>query len=275
MIAKKKKTPYERRIKTIQNIYSLTLSYDGTAYQGFQVQKQKPTIQLHLENALKKILGESLRVVPSGRTDTGVHALDQRVHFCPQTTKALERLQNLDIAYKLNCLLPDDIKVLKCKKETSAFHARHSRSKIYRYHIHLGSSPNPFLKNYCWTIASHLNENKMKKAAEYLTGKHDFSSFCASDSHVSHKVRELTKIKFSHKSPSGFLSQNSDQFISIDFEGTGFLKQMVRNLVGTLVVVGQEKIPPAQVKSILKAKDRRKAHVTAPPQGLFLIQVKY
>lgn len=255
--------------------YKMTLAYNGKAYSGFQVQDQKHTIQHVIESALHKILGESLRIIPGGRTDKGVHALKQTLHFDLKTEKSKSRIQHRDILYQLNSVLPEDLLVTELKKQSAKFHSRTFKQKTYRYHILISRYSNPFLKDYTWMLPKPLNITAMKNAAKLLTGKHDFTSFCASDSSAKTKIRNLLDIKIHTKSPAAFFSFKHEHYITLDFTGTGFLKQMVRNLVGTLVAVGQDKIKAGDVKKILDAKDRKKAAQTAPAQGLFLVTTKY
>ena len=256
--------------------YTLNLAYHGQNYVGFQIQPSGRTIQRAIESALQRILNEAIRIIPSGRTDTGVHALRQTIHFDATTTKAINRLNEINMAFSLNAVLPPDIRVLGVKKCSQKFHARrHSHKKTYVYHLHIGKQTNPFLNNVVWYHRHPLDQAGMQKAASQLIGKKDFSAFSASDSHDPNKVKEIYQIKFSDKNIAPALSLRGDKFISIEFTGKGFLKQMVRNIVGTLVAVGQNKIPPQHIKEILKSKDRRNAAATAPPQALFLKNVQY
>lgn len=256
--------------------FKAKLAYHGKLYHGFQVQPKRVTVQKELESALKRILDEKLRVVPSGRTDTGVHALEQVVHFDVKTDKALGRIAKHDMVYKLNSVLPEQVLVTEFKKAHDQFHARnHAKKKSYVYIIVNSSHKNPFFENIVWRIPKTLDEKAMKKAAAYLMGTHDFSAFCASDSTAENKVRTITEINFTNKKIAPFLSFKHERFILIEFIGTGFLKQMVRAIVGTLVAVGQNKIKPEAIKTILKSKDRKEAWRTAPAQGLFLKKVWY
>ena len=259
----------------ISPTFKLTVSYNGRNYSGFQRQPDKATLQQILEQAIEKILGEKTSVVPSGRTDTGVHALHQVCHFNLKTPKALARISDAKTIYRLNCVLPDSIVVLDCAPK-SGFHAqKNARSKIYEYVILISPSVNPFLETLVWRIPKLLRLASMKKAARLLVGKHDFSSFCAADSTAKTRVREILKIQFSQKSPAPFFSLPHEKFLRLEFHGRGFLKQMVRNIVGTLVEVGEGKRPPEDIAHILKARDRQHAGKTAPPQGLYLIHVDY
>lgn len=253
--------------------FTLSLAYHGKNYCGFQEQKGLKSVQGELQTALKKILGERIVVIPAGRTDTGVHALAQTVHFDITTPKALERLTTEDVLYKLNCILPADILILRLKKVPSTFHVRKERKrKVYRYHILFSAFDNPFIRNLVWRLPKNLNEKEIKAGAQHLIGRHDFTSFCASDSTDPDKTKEIFSIKLSHQKPAPLFSFPHEKYLTITVEGSGFLKQMVRNIVGTLVAVGQKKITPNDVKKILAAKDRKEAYQTAPALGLVLVE---
>jgi tRNA pseudouridine38-40 synthase len=252
--------------------FTLTLAYNGAPYCGFQEQRDLPSVQGILQEALKKILGEKVVVIPAGRTDTGVHALKQTVHFDVATPKALKRLTTEDVLYKLNCILPSTILITKLKKVPTTFHVRKVRKKkTYRYHILFSAFDNPFVHNLVWRLPKTLDEKTMKTGARHLIGRHDFTSFCASDSTDPSKVKEIFSIKLSHQKPAPLFSFPHEKYLTITVDGSGFLKQMVRNIVGTLVAVGQKKITPDDVKTILAAKDRKQAYQTAPAQGLTLV----
>lgn len=254
--------------------YKIQLVYNGKNYFGFQVQPKRLTIQAVVEAALKRILREKIKITASGRTDTGVHALGQVCHFDVNSQKAICRINKEDIIYKINSVLPKDIQIISFKKCHKDFHAcYHAKFKKYVYYILLTKNNNPFIGDFLWCVHTPLDQKAMKKAATYLLGTHDFKAFCASDSAVKSKVREIKSIKFSNKKLSPVLAIKGESYLCIEFLGTGFLKQMVRNMVGTLVAVGQHKIQPHEIKGILKSRDRKKAFVTAPPQGLFLKEV--
>lgn len=257
-------------------VFKFSIAYHGKNYFGFQRQKSHNSVQSEIESALLKITGEEIAIHPSGRTDTGVHAKNQACHLYARTEKAIKRLSHEKILYKLNSILPDDIRILEFKKTTQKFHSRKSsKSKTYVYHILLAEYPNPFLNDFVWHISYKLNIDKMKKAAEYLLGHHDFSSFCASDSNVITKDRTLLDINFSNLCPATAFKLPKEKYLNITVTGKGFLKQMVRIIVGTLIDIGREKYPPSEIKNILSAKDRKRAGKTAPAQGLFLKNVNY
>lgn len=256
--------------------FLLQISYDGKRYHGFQTQPKKITIQQQLEKNLKKILREKITVIPSGRTDKGVHALAQIIHCDVKSAKAILRLQDKKFLRQINSLLPADISVVNIEKVASDFHARaQAQEKTYKYVIMIAAQKNPFLEEFCWRIDKQLDIEKMKRAANELLGTHDFSSFCASDTAVKTKVRTIKSINFETKNPFSFLALPNNKFITMSFCGSGFLKQMIRNIVGTLYEVGIGKISPEKFKQILSAQDRRQAAKTAPANGLFLDHVKY
>lgn len=258
------------------NRYSLVLTYNGISFSGFQEQPDRQTIQSVLEKSLKTVLSESVRVIPSGRTDTGVHALNQVVHFDLKTEKAIERIEEDRFLFKINGVLPDTISVRSVKKVSEKFHARKSaKSKTYVYVILVSRMKNPHLEDKVWRLAHEPDLKVMKRAATYFMGEHDFTSFCAADSTAVHKIRRVHSVVLSTKNPFGFLALKGDQFIVVSVTGEGFLKQMVRNMVGTLVAIGQGKTPPEKIKALLKACDRKNAFAPAPACGLYLKDVKY
>lgn len=245
----------------MQNI-KITVSYDGTNYYGWQKQKGKKTIQGTLEKALRRILKRTVKLTGSGRTDAGVHAFFQCANF--KTDKLLVPVKKLP--YVLNRLLPEDIRVLNAEEVDEGFDARRSaKAKTYMYVISNLSVQSPFSARYSWHIPEPLDVTKMRKAARTLIGKHDFRAFMSSGSVVSSTVREVKKIVIKKK--------NSQ--IMIIIRADGFLKQMVRNIVGTLVEAGKGKRTPQEVAKILSSRDRTKAGICAPAHGLFLLSVDY
>ena len=255
--------------------YKFTIAYDGRAYLGFQEQPSGATVQSTLEAAFKKILGEDVRVVPSGRTDSGVNAVAQVCHAIFHTKKACERLAKKDFILRINSVLPDDIAVTAATK-SPGFHARkNAKGKTYEYLILQSRTKNPFLEDKVWRVALPLDTAAMKRAAHHLIGRHDFSAFCASDSTVKDKTREIFDILIDRRSPAPFFKLPRESYVRLTFMGGGFLKQMVRNIVGTLVDVGLGKTTPERVKEILKSRDRRRAGPNAPARGLYLRHVNY
>ena len=245
--------------------FKAKMAYDGAAYLGWQVQSEGATIQSELEKALKSVTGEQIRATASGRTDSGVHALGQVVSFESETALGPETLQRA-----LNGNLPIDIRVLEVEEAASDFHAiRDAVSKRYRYFIQDGGIQNPFLRTWCWFIPQKLDDWLMQDAANELLGEHDFASYQSAGSPRATTVRTILDFKVERQ-----VGQLCEPIV-IEVAATGFLYNMVRNLVGTLVEVGLEKQEIGWPKEILSAKDRSSAGATAPPQGLFLVSVTY
>ncbi len=240
----------------------LVLAYDGTAYHGFQRQANAMTIQQIVEERLQKIFGHPITIYGAGRTDAGVHAYGQVVSFLTDGTIPAER-----IPLATRGLLPPDIVVVAAAEETEAFHARHmAQSKIYRYRLVNSRLANPFERNYAWHFPLPLDAELMQQAAQVIVGTHDFSAFRASGGPPVSPVRTIM---------AADCRQEGSSLIEFEFWGTGFLYHMVRNLVGTLVKVGQHRITPQDFADILQSRDRHAAGVTAPAQGLYLMEVKY
>lgn len=241
--------------------YKAVLAYDGTAYHGFQVQKNSLTIQEVLEKCLERLYGQKIRVVAAGRTDRGVHARGQVINF-----NAPPNIPAQKIPYALNNLLPADIVVRDAEQVEDGFHAlRDARVKCYSYTIDNGTFPDVFLRNYAWHLPKKLDVNAMRKGAFFLLGKHDFKAFQAAGSSVGNTVRQIFSVRILEE----------DNYIRFVFEGDGFLYKMVRNMVGTLVEVGLGKRRAEEILEILKGGDRRYAGFTAPAKGLCLEKVLY
>lgn len=241
----------------------LTISYDGTNYKGWQTQPNGNSIQAELEKAIEELFGARHVVHGAGRTDAGVHALAQAAHF--KLPGALS-IPSEKIADALNSALPEDIVVKESIETEPDFHSRFDATgKVYRYSIFNSDLRDPFLEKYSWRVPYNLNLSLMEKEAEELTGKHDFKSFQASDKRERPSVRNISGIYIKKKGPS----------IDIQIEGDGFLYNMVRNIVGTLVEIGRGYLPEGSMKKILKNRDRTTAGPTAPSKGLFLVKVRY
>jgi tRNA pseudouridine38-40 synthase len=242
--------------------FKIVVEYDGAAYCGWQRQHNGVSIQQTLEEAIELITGEKVTIIGSGRTDAGVHAINQTANFKSNTGLAEEKLFR-----GINSVLPQDIVVKEVKEVSLAFHAqRDVQSKVYVYRI-CNQRLRPVLgRNYFWFIRFPLDVERMGQAAQYLPGTHDFSCFCATGTDVQDRVRTIMDIK---------LSSGSDGLIEITVEAKGFLKYMVRNIVGTLVEVAQGKRKPEDMKDIIDSRNRNSAGVTAPAYGLFLKEVKY
>jgi tRNA pseudouridine38-40 synthase len=263
----------------------LTIAYDGTGYSGWQVQPNGVTIQELLQNSVRKMTNEENNVVGSGRTDAGVHALAQVAVF--RTEKDIP----LDGFLKgINSDLPKDIRVLNIEEVSLDFHPiRDSKKKSYRYIISDEDAEHPLLLNRKWAVGRSLDLELMNEAARHLVGEHDFSAFKAADGVEKGSVRRIFKISVKELDCFGLwprndtnlpviasgAKQSSSRSIVIDIIGNGFLKNMVRNIVGTLVDVGLKKITPNQFKDILDSRDRKRAGVCAPAHGLYLYSVEY
>jgi tRNA pseudouridine38-40 synthase len=245
--------------------FKLTLSYDGTNYAGWQIQSNAPSIQALLERALSMIAGSKVRVVGSGRTDAGVHALAQ-VASCRLET----RLTCEELLRAINGNLPIDIRVKEVRHAADDFHAlRDAVRKSYRYVIQDGRVHDVFQRGYCWFVPGELDVGSMRRAGSYLTGRHDFASFQSAGSPRATTVRTVYELDISRR------QGDQDCFIDFDISANGFLYNMVRNIVGTLVEVGRGANKPEWVPTVLRALNRQGAGPTAPSQGLFLMRVKY
>jgi tRNA pseudouridine38-40 synthase len=256
----------------------LIVSYDGTGYAGWQVQAGRPTLQGTLEAALEKIIGQRVRVLASGRTDTGVHALGQVVGFQAGTDLPAEELRRA-----LNAHLPSDMAVLEVIDAPEGFHpTRQAVRKRYRYLIHDGPVREVFRRHFCWHYArGRLDAAAMHRAAAALQGRHDFSSFQTRGAERESSVRTIFAIDVRRgRAGQGGVEPPADQaraddWITVEVEADGFLYNMVRAIVGTLVEVGRGARPESWPAEVLRAADRRAAGPTAPPQGLFLDSVDY
>jgi tRNA pseudouridine38-40 synthase len=242
----------------------LTLAYDGGAYAGWQVQPDKPTVQGTLESALRQITQETIRVTAAGRTDAGVHALGQVVGFATAT-----RLSNVDLQRALNAVLPADIAVLSLADASEGFHAtRDAVAKRYRYQIHNGRTPSVFDRHYAWHYPQPLDAPAMREAGQALVGRHDFSSFETAGSERPDSIRTIHELSVAR-------GEELSERVTVEVAGDGFLYNMVRTIVGTLVDVGVGARDINWPAAVLAACDRREAGQTAPPHGLFLVNVSY
>jgi len=242
--------------------FKLFIEYNGTAYHGWQRQKACPTVQGEIEKVVQIMAGKAVTVIGSGRTDAGVHALGQVAHFHCETRLSPETLLS-----GLNSLLPKDIVIHRIVKTKRDFHARYNaRTKTYQYRILNRPIRKAVGRFYTWHVRKPLDLPAMRSAAGYLTGTHDFKSFEGAGSPRSHTLRTVIKAA---------LSKSAGGIILFEIEADGFLKAMVRNIVGTLIYVGLGKIRPEEMEEILRLKDRRKAGPTAPSSGLFLKKVTY
>jgi len=239
----------------------LTLEYDGTCYHGWQLQKNAVTLQGTVEAVLTRLCSGPVRVRVAGRTDAGVHALGQVVSCKSEKFTDLTRLQR-----SLNALLPPDIVVTHIEEVPDTFNPRRDAlSRTYLYRIWNRPWPSAIWARYSWHVPFPLNSHDMDQAAALLIGDHDFSSFQGADSVEHNPHRTVLRSTVSH----------ADDFLVYDVEARSFLRHMVRNLVGTLVDVGRGALSIEDFARILAARDRTRAGLNAPPQGLFLVEVKY
>jgi len=240
---------------------SLIVSYDGTDYHGWQCQPNLITIQQTLQERIEKIVNHKIKLFAGARTDSGVHAYGQTVNFFTNSTIELKGLSR-----GLNSLLPPDIRIRYASEADEDFHSRYSvKSKIYTYSILNSVYNSPFYTRYVWHIPYTLNVFSMHRTIKLVTGVHDFSAFKKKDELYKNPTREILQAGVKKRG----------DFIYIVIEGTGFLRYMVRNIVGTLVLVGSGKIIENDFRTILESKDREKAGPTAPAKGLFLRRIKY
>lgn len=283
----------------------LTIEYDGTAYHGWQSQVNAATIQDIVNSAVNRLTGEVCTLYGSSRTDAGVHSYGQVANF-----RTTARIPADRIAFALNILLPYDIVIVKSEEADPDFHARFcAKGKRYRYLFYNSMLPSALLRNRAWNVHYPLNVEAMREASEYFLGTHDFMAFSSSGGSVKTTVRNISSISLARidsslgKLDKGtvLLSKKERQenrplvlenrplvllegqgtcspvpvTLSLDIEGNGFLYNMVRIIAGTLVEVGYGKIEPGEIVHILESRDRKRAGTTAPPQGLYLMEVIY
>jgi tRNA pseudouridine38-40 synthase len=243
--------------------YRICVSYDGTDYLGWQKQPQSEmTIQGQIERVLIKLYGQRIPVIGSGRTDRGVHALNQWAHFDLESDQDVSEL-----AYKLQKMTPDTLSIKSLEYAPPEFHAQISaQSKCYKYLISLEKPANPFFQRYSWSIKNPIDFENLQKLAAIFLGEHDFSSFQSQGTPVSTPVRKIFHSQWKI-SKSGRLEYQ--------VQGSGFLKQMVRNMVGTMIKLEQNQGSTDELKAILEATDRGEAAAPAPPHGLYLCSVQY
>jgi tRNA pseudouridine38-40 synthase len=245
--------------------FKLTIAYDGTAYEGWQVQKLGTGVQEKVEAALARLFPGHPRVHSSSRTDTGVHALGMVAHF--EIPRGEFRMPVRKLALAINAHLPEDIRVLSAVRAPAKFHARFdAKGKQYRYFVWNHAAMNPLLRQTAWQVTRPLDLKTMRAAAPLFLGKHDFQSFAANPGYTKEStVRTLTCC---HVKKSGPL-------LTFTIEGDGFLYKMCRGIVGTLVQAGLGKFPASEIRTMLAKRDRRAAGMTAPARGLVLWKVFY
>ena len=243
-----------RRIKLI-------VAYDGTEYSGWQIQPEAPTIEMYLDKAIRELTGENVHVTGASRTDAGVHAYGNVAVFDTESTIPGDRF-----TFALNRFLPDSIVIQDSWEVSGDFHPRHCNTrKTYEYRILNTAVPLPQKRNFTWHVTGSIDIEKMKEAAAYIVGEHDFKSFCCVRTQAESTVRTIYSLEV--------LQEGSEIIIRI--KGNGFLYNMVRIIAGTLVEVGLGKIKPEEITGIIESKDRQKAGKTLPPYGLYLVEVNY
>ncbi|CCQ93516.1 tRNA pseudouridine synthase A [[Clostridium] ultunense Esp] len=239
----------------------LTIQYDGTSYCGWQKQKNGNSIQEEIERAIKLITGERVNLIGSGRTDSGVHAKGQVANFLTDSNIPVDRFK-----FALNSKLPRDISIIDSRRVDEKFHSRFDAiRKRYQYIIYNKKIRNPLYRNFAYHVPYFLNYKEMEEATKYFLGSHDFSSFMASNSNVKTTIRTIYT----------FTIKRTGDLIIFSIEGNGFLYNMVRIIIGTLVEIGSGKLKSDSIPYIIHSKNREAAGYTAPPEGLYLEKVFY
>lgn len=240
----------------------IIIEYDGTDYHGWQCQADLPTVQKTIEDAIRRITREDVKITGSGRTDAGVHAMGQVANFFVETRMDPDTLRKA-----LNSTLPRGISIIKAQEVPDSFHAQFSsQSKVYEYRIFNRPHPPALQRNRVWHIQEKLDTKKMREAAAYLEGTHDFSVFATADITVKTTVRTVKRVH---------VKKTREGIILVEIEADGFLKRMVRMITGTLVETGRGKLTPEGFGQILAEGQKTKNVFTAPPSGLFLKKVIY
>ena len=244
--------------------YKAIIAYDGTNFNGFQKQPNGRTVQEEVEKTLQKMAnGKEITVFGSGRTDAGVHAIGQVIHFDYPEERPLERMR-----FALDTQSPEDIAVRQVEIVSEEFHARYLvKEKTYQFRVDIGKPRSPFRRHYASYFPYPLDLEKIQQALLDLLGTHDFTSFCASGSSIEDKVRTIYEAKME-------VNETKDELL-FTFRGNGFLYKMIRILVGTLLKIGNGRLPEDSIPAIIAKKDRNAAGPTAHPEGLYLYEVKY
>ncbi|MEK6671855.1 MAG: tRNA pseudouridine(38-40) synthase TruA [Nitrospirota bacterium] len=250
----------------------MQIQYDGTSYNGWQVQSDADTIQGFIESALYSITREKVNVIGAGRTDAGVHAIEQVASLDSGTG-----LDNIRLKRGINAVLPPDIRIMSIEDAPDGFHARYSAiRKRYTYIIANMPDVPIFFRNYTWEVRYNLDLEEMRAAANIICGRHDFSSFRGSGCGAKETIRNIYSLEVERAENMSFLFAGfSGSFIRISVEADGFLRHMVRNIAGTLIEVGRKRIGAGSVREIIETRERTSAGPTAPAKGLFLEKVTY
>lgn len=239
----------------------LTIEYDGTNYHGWQVQSNAKTVQGTVERAIHGLTGEEITITGSSRTDQGVHAYGQVANFFTESNIPQDKF-----SYALNRMLPEDIVIIKSEAVSMDFHARYcSKGKKYRYLIYNSSFPSAIFRNRSYHVSHHLDMEEMEKSIGFFLGTHDFSAFRSTGSSTKTSVRRIFDVK---------LTRTEDNIL-FEVSGDGFLYNMVRIMVGTIVDVGMGRIKSNDIPCIIESLERKRAGRTAPAQGLYLVEVYY
>ena len=244
--------------------YKALISYDGHDFAGFQRQPHARSVQEEIEKTLTRInKGQPIVIHGAGRTDSGVHALGQVIHFDLPSSRDEEKLR-----FALDTQTPEDIDVISVEEVTEDFHARYQpHSKTYEFLVDIGRPKNPMMRHYATHYPYPLEISLMEQAIKALEGTHDFTGFTASGTSVENKVRTITKASLTFDAQRNFLV--------FTFSGNGFLYKQIRNMVGTLLKIGNKRMPVNQIERILEEKDRQLAGPTAAPNGLYLKEIIY
>ena len=244
--------------------YKAIIAYDGTIFNGFLKQPNGRTVQEEVEKTLQKMAnGKEITVFGSGRTDAGVHAIGQVIHFDYPEERPLERMR-----FALDTQSPEDIAVRQVEIVSEDFHARYLvKEKTYQFRVDIGKPRSPFRRHYASYFPYPLDLEKIQRALPDLLGTHDFTSFCASGSSIEDKIRTIYEAKME-------VNETKDELL-FTFRGNGFLYKMIRILVGTLLKIGNCRLPEDSIPDIIAKKDRNAAGPTAHPEGLYLYEVKY
>ncbi|MBJ8326149.1 tRNA pseudouridine(38-40) synthase TruA [Streptococcus pacificus] len=244
--------------------YKAIIAYDGTDFSGFQRQSHQRTIQEEIEKTLLRLnSGQEVLIQGAGRTDAGVHAYGQVIHFDLPERRDLEKLR-----FALDTQTPDDIDVKKIEVVSDDFHCRYQKhTKTYEFLVDIGRPKNPMMRHYATHFPYPIDVTLIEEAIKDLVGTHDFTGFTAAGTSIENKVRTITTAKVTYDS--------NRQFLTFVFTGNGFLYKQVRNMVGTLLKIGNKRMPTNQIKTIIASKDRHLAGPTAAPNGLYLKEISY